>query len=302
MWYTEEKMVILVWLNLQDKLSSDKFIVIVTGLSGAGKTVTLRTLEDIGFFCVDNLPPPVILEFLKLLEECTNVKNIAIGIDIRVQQFLEEATKVIEKIKNTYKAEILFLEADEDTILLRYKETRRPHPLSTYPSNLIEAIKRERTLLYCLRSLSDRIIDTSSFNPHQLRALVRSIYASEEILPSVTIISFGYKKGIPTNADLVFDARFLPNPYFIPSLMDLNGTDQSVRNFVLSQKETVEFLSHVKNFLTFAVSGYKKEGRAYITIAIGCTGGKHRSVVLAEEIAQHLKSLSFNPVVIHRDL
>ncbi|WP_353683605.1 RNase adapter RapZ [Thermodesulfovibrio sp. 3907-1M] len=289
-------------MNQQDKLSSEKFIVIVTGLSGAGKTVTLRTLEDIGFFCVDNLPPPVILEFLKLLEKHTTFRNIAIGIDIRVQQFLEEATKVIEKIKSIYRTEILFLEADDEAILLRYKETRRPHPLSGYGSDLIEAVKKERALLYPLRSFSERIIDTSNFNPHQLKSLIRSIYAEEEILPSVTIISFGYKKGVPMNADLVFDARFLPNPYFVPSLTELSGKDEPVRDFVLKQKETIEFLKYIKNFLNFAVSGYKKEGRAYITIAIGCTGGRHRSVVLAEEIARYIKSLSLNPVVIHRDL
>ncbi|GAB5047107.1 RNase adapter RapZ [Thermodesulfovibrio sp. TK110] len=289
-------------MSQPDKLKSEKFIVIVTGLSGAGKTVTLRTLEDIGFFCVDNLPPPVVLEFLKLLERYTTFKNIAIGIDIRVQQFLEEATKVIEKLKSIYKIEILFLEADDEAILLRYKETRRPHPLSSYSSDLIGAIKKERALLYSLRSFSERIIDTSNFNPHQLRSLIRSIYAEEEILPSVTIISFGYKKGIPMNADLVFDARFLPNPYFVPSLTELSGKDEPVKDFVLKQKETIEFLKYIKNFLSFAFSGYKKEGRAYITIAIGCTGGRHRSVVLAEEIAKYIKSLSLSPVVIHRDL
>jgi UPF0042 nucleotide-binding protein len=289
-------------LSQPDKLNSEKFIVIVTGLSGAGKTVTLRTLEDIGFFCVDNLPPPVILEFLKLLDKHTTFRNIAIGIDIRVQQFFEEAIKLIKKIKKSYKTEVLFLEADDEAILLRYKETRRPHPLSGYVSDLIEAIKKERAMLYPLRSFSERIIDTSRFNPHQLKSLIRSIYAAEEILPSVIVISFGYKKGVPMNADLVFDARFLPNPYFVPSLTELSGKDKPVRDFVLKQKETIEFLKYIKNFLNFAVSGYKKEGRAYITIAIGCTGGRHRSVVLAEEIAEYIKSLSLNPVVIHRDL
>lgn len=283
-------------------MSSEKFIVIVTGLSGAGKTVTLRTLEDIGFFCVDNLPPPVILEFLKLLDKHTSFRNIAIGIDIRSHQFLEKAAKIIEKIRNTYKTEVLFLEADDETILLRYKETRRPHPLSAHYSDLIEAIKKERVLLYPLRCSSERIIDTSKFNPHQLKFFVRSMYGAEEISPSVTVISFGYKKGVPTNADLVFDARFLPNPYFVPSLTDLNGKDKAVKDFVLKQKETSEFLEYIKNFLNFAISGYKKEGRAYVTVAIGCTGGKHRSVVLAEEIAEYIRSLSLNTVVIHRDL
>lgn len=283
-------------------MNFDKFIVIVTGLSGGGKTVTLRTLEDIGFFCVDNLPPPIVLEFLGMLNEYSSFKNIAIGIDIRVQQFLEKATELIKRIKDIYKIEVLFLEADDDTILLRYKETRRPHPLSTHYNDLHKAIKQEKALLYPLRCLSDRIIDTSNLNPHELKFLIRSMYGAEKISPSITIISFGYKKGIPANADLIFDARFLPNPYFIPSLTDLNGKDKPVKDFVLKQNETIEFLTYIKNFLSFAVSGYKREGRAYVTIAIGCTGGRHRSVVLVEEIADYLRSLSLNPVVIHRDL
>lgn len=280
----------------------EKFIIIVTGLSGGGKTVTIRTLEDIGFFCVDNLPPPVILEFLGMLNEFSSFRNIAIGIDIRAQQFLEKATEVIKKIKDLYKTEVLFMEADDETILLRYKETRRPHPLSGLYNDLLKAIKQEKVLLYPIRSCSDRIIDTSNFNPHALKFLIRSLYGAEEISPSVTVMSFGYKKGIPANADLVFDARFLPNPYFVPFLTDLNGTDEEVKNFVLKQNETVEFLKYIKIFLNYALSGYKKEGRPYITIAIGCTGGKHRSVVIAEEIARYLRSLFVNSVVIHRDL
>jgi Predicted P-loop-containing kinase len=269
-------------------LPLEKFIIIVTGLSGGGKTVTIRTLEDIGFFCVDNLPPPVILEFLGMLNEFSSFRNIAIGIDIRAQQFLEKATEVLKKIKDRYKTEVLFMEADDETILLRYKETRRPHPLSGLYNDLLKAIKQEKVLLYPIRSCSDRIIDTSNFNPHALKFLIRSLYGAEEISPSVTVMSFGYKKGIPANADLVFDARFLPNPYFVPFLTDLNGTDEEVKNFVLKQNETVEFLKYIKIFLNYALSGYKKEGRPYITIAIGCTGGKHRSVVIAEEIARYL--------------
>ncbi|MEN2993851.1 MAG: RNase adapter RapZ [Thermodesulfovibrio sp.] len=283
-------------------MSSEKFIVIVTGLSGAGKTVTIRTLEDIGFFCVDNLPPPVVSEFLKMLDEYSNFKNIAIGIDIRVKDFLETATELIKKIKNNYKVEVLFLEADEETILLRYKETRRPHPLSSFYASLQEAFKHEMELLYPLRCLADRVVDTSKLNPHELKSLIRHMYGAENISPSITIISFSYKKGIPVNADLIFDARFLPNPYFIPSLTDLTGKDKAVKDFMLKQKETIEFLKYVKDFLKFAISGYKKEGRAYVTVAIGCTGGKHRSVALVEEIAEYLKGFSFNPVVVHRDL
>lgn len=277
-------------------------LIIVTGLSGGGKTVTLRTLEDIGYFCVDNLPPPALSEFLRILSKHGNFQKIAIGIDIRVHQFLERVFDVIRGIRKNYRTEVLFLEADDDTILRRYKETRRPHPLFSIYEDLLRAIKEERLMLNPLRNHASRIIDTSNFNPHELKFLISSVYGGEFKLPSITVISFGFKKGIPINADLIFDARFLPNPYFVPALSDLTGKEESVKNFVLKQKETKKFLRHINNFLKFAIAGYKREGRAYVTIAIGCTGGKHRSVVLADEIAEYLRNLSFNPIVIHRDL
>ncbi|GAB6183399.1 RNase adapter RapZ [Thermodesulfovibrio hydrogeniphilus] len=277
-------------------------IVIVTGLSGAGKTVTLRTLEDMGFFCIDNLPPPAVPEFLEILNKHGDFEKIAIAVDIRAYKFLKTAVTIIEKIKEDYITEVLFLEADDETILRRYKETRRPHPLYSLYENLQDAIKEERKSLSSIRSFSDRIVDTSNFNPHELKFYISSIFGGQIKQPTITIISFGFKKGIPSNADLVFDARFLPNPYFIPSLSPLTGKEEPVKDFVLKQKETKEFLDHVFGFLKFALEGYKREGRAYITIAIGCTGGKHRSVVLAEEIANFIKGLSLNPILIHRDL
>jgi UPF0042 nucleotide-binding protein len=283
-------------------LNNEPFIVIVTGLSGGGKTVTLRTLEDMGFFCVDNLPPPLILNFLEMLEEYSKIKNVAFGMDIRIHEFFGIAHEVIKKVRQRYKTEVLFLEADEETIMRRYKETRRPHPLLTQYEDLLKAIKQENIFLYPLREISDRILDTSSFNPHELKLVIRSIYGENYEFPLITIISFGYKKGVPVNADMVFDVRFLPNPYFIPSLTHLSGKDASVKDFVLKQKETEEFLMHIKNFLNFLIPKYKKEGRAYLTIAIGCTGGKHRSVVIAEYLAEHLEGISFKPHIVHRDL
>jgi len=283
-------------------LDSKPNIAIVTGLSGGGKTVTLRTLEDIGYFCIDNLPPPALPDILRILKKYSNLSKIAVGIDIRSCQFFEKTVEIIEKIKKKYGAEVIFLEADDDTILRRYKETRRPHPLSCLYEDLNESIKQERILLNSIRNFADRIIDTSNLNPHELKFLITSVYGAEKRPPSINIISFGFKKGIPTSADIVFDARFLPNPYFVPSLTHLTGKDKEVKDFVLKHKETEDFLEHIKDLLKFAMEGYKKEGRAYITIAIGCTGGMHRSVVLAEEIANFLKNLSFNPKVIHRDL
>jgi UPF0042 nucleotide-binding protein len=283
-------------------LSSNLHIVIVTGLSGAGKTVTLRTFEDLGFFCIDNLPLPLVLEFIKLIQDYSYSNKIAIGVDIRSYSFFEKALDSIKEVKKRYTLEILFLQADEEIILRRYKETRRPHPLFSRYINLLEAIKEEHSLLSPLRELADRIIDTTNFNPHELREFIRDIYEKKANYPSITVISFGYKKGIPLNTDLVFDVRCLPNPYFVNNLSHLTGKDKPVRDFVLNQDDTKKFITRIKSFLNFALPRYKKEGRAYLTIAIGCTGGKHRSVVIVEEISDYLKRKFPNVTVVHRDL
>ncbi|MCX7988994.1 MAG: RNase adapter RapZ [Thermodesulfovibrio sp.] len=283
-------------------MSCNPYIVIVTGLSGAGKTVTLRTLEDLSFFCIDNLPPPLVINFIKLINEYGYCDKIAIGVDIRGYNFSEKASEFIKEIKERYATEILFLQADEETILRRYKETRRPHPLFPKYKNLIESIRQEHNLLSPLRELSDRIIDTTNFNPHELREFIRSIYEKDKTYPTITVISFGYKKGIPTNADLIFDVRYLPNPYFVDNLSQLTGIDKPVRDFVLSHNDTKKFIRRVKSFLKFVLPKYKREGRAYLTIAIGCTGGRHRSVVIADIISDYIRKNFFNVTTIHRDL
>ncbi len=285
------------------------FVLIVSGLSGAGKTVALRSLEDNGYFCIDNLPLTLIEAFLSTINT-SSINKVGIGIDIREKEFLQDAYRIFTSLRPNYAIEILFLEAETDIIMRRYKETRRPHPmLSVYPEMDMEnAIEKERLLLSIIKDSSDKIIDTTNYTPHQLRLLIASTYGTVETDSSkgginISVISFGHKYGTPQNPDILFDVRFLPNPYFIPELKPLKGTDSIISDFVLGNEETREFLSHVENFLDFLVPQYIKEGRKYLVIGIGCTGGRHRSPAIAEHLAGHIKKRhGLQPNVIHRDM
>lgn len=304
--------------------SLDLRVIIVSGLSGSGKTVALRALEDVGYFCIDNLPVKLIKPFL-LTMSSSDIKKIGIGIDIREKEFLQDAYSILSDIKRDCNVEILFLEAEKDVIIRRYKETRRPHPMLTMrclPTNNLrqrhsetslsgrdmdieKAMEEERSLLSAIREASDRVIDTSGYTPHQLRHLIMSYYdnANKSHAIEVSIMSFGYKFGTPLNVDLLFDVRFLPNPYFIPELKPLKGIDNAVRSFVLENDKTKEFLSHLLPLMDFLLPHYIAEGKTYLTIAIGCTGGVHRSPAIADKIAVYIRQRhGLQTDVMHRDM
>lgn len=282
-------------------------VVIVSGLSGAGKTVALRALEDTGYFCIDNLPVALIEPFLSTIKTKQDIEKIGIGVDIREKEFLSDAYNILSFLKGQYRIEILFLEAEKDVMLRRYKETRRPHPMLSIRGEMSmeAAVEEERMLLSVIRDAADMIIDTSNYTPHQLRYLITSMYGNvvETQAINISLISFGYKFGVPQNVDLLFDVRFLPNPYFIPELKHLKGTDSVVYDFVMKSNETKEFLGHITRIIDFLLPHYIREGRTYLVMGIGCTGGRHRSPAIVEDISRSIKEKhGIKPNVIHRDM
>jgi len=276
-------------------------IIILTGLSGAGKTVALNAFEDSGYFCVDNLPSPLINTFANLCSKTPTISKIAIGIDIRERKFLQKFSDMTSSLRKKHALQIIFLEAEEDVLIRRFKETRRPHPLGH--NDLKKAIQKEIELLSHIKQESDTIIDSSSLSPHQLRKMILEFYLKkgpQEM--TINLISFGYKYGVPLEADLMFDVRFLPNPYFIQELKHLPGTSKEVKDFVLSKNETKEFLEKFYPLLDHVIPLYKQEGKSYLTIAIGCTGGHHRSPAILQEIEKRLKKQKLTTILSHRDL
>ena len=279
-------------------------IVILSGLSGSGKSTAIKSLEDIGYYCVDNLPTLLINNFIDMCinSEITSTR-IALVIDIRIndKSTLNNFDKIIGSIKEKVKnLKILFLDSKNEALVKRFKETRREHPLSR-DGNILESVEREREILENVRQISDHIIDTSEYNVHELREHINIIFGnadSDKI--SLNILSFGFKHGYPLNADIVLDARFLPNPFFVETLKALDGNDQEIKDFVLSNTESKEFIEKISDLLTFLIPKYKKEGKSFINLAIGCTGGKHRSVVITNEIANSFSDL--DPSVKHRDI
>jgi UPF0042 nucleotide-binding protein len=286
---------------MKDLGKSRPFAIVLTGLSGAGKTVALNAFEDSSYFCVDNLPASLIKTFVHLCHKTPDISKIAIGVDIRERKFSADINNIIRSLKKKHDLNIIFLEAAEEDLVRRFKETRRPHPLGD--KDLKKAIQREKKMLSEIRGAADRVIDTSSLTPHQLRDIIIRHYSGDKKKPmAISLVSFGFKYGTPSEADLLFDVRFLPNPHFVQELNPLQGTTQKVRRFVLGKKETGSFLEKLYPLLEFLLPCYQEEGRTYLTIGIGCTGGMHRSPVIVEELGKSLKKKKLSVSVTHRDL
>ncbi len=281
-------------------------VYIITGLSGSGKTTAIQAFEDASYYCVDNMPMELLPKFLELpLQENPGIKGLAFVMDMRSKNFITDYPTGICSIEAMgIPIKIIFLEADINTLLKRFSQTRRQHPVTSQRS-LLESIKFEKNIMHPMKLTAHHNIDTSNYNVHELKSKILSlIHGKDESysLTRINIVSFGFKYGIPNDADLVMDMRFLANPYFVPELKTLDGESQAVKQFVLSNKETKNFLEKYLNLLDYLIPLYKRENKAYLTFAIGCTGGRHRSVAIARNIFEHLNQKGLSPGLIHRDI
>jgi len=280
-------------------------MVVVTGMSGSGRSAALKAFEDIGYYCVDNLPLPLLSEFIRYASRSDQTLQTAIGIDIRERNFAEEFPQRYGALKAAGQGiEMLFLEASDQVLVRRYSETRRPHVLATGDTSLQDAIIQERSALAEVRKLADRILETTDYTVHDLRQAVERYYAdrdgSRPML--ITLVTFGYKFGAPYDLDLLFDLRFLPNPHFVPELKALTGEDAKVREYVTERAGAREFLDRLRDFLAYLLPRYRSEGKSYLTIGFGCTGGRHRSVSVALVMAERLREFGYEVNVKHRDI
>jgi UPF0042 nucleotide-binding protein len=277
-------------------------VVIVTGMAGSGRTTALRALEDLGYFCMDNLPVVLLPKVLELAGGAGPMQRVAVGIDAREPHFADQAGSTLDHLRaQGLSVRVLFLDASDDTLIQRFSETRRRHPLDV-DGDVRSAVHRERELLEDMRHRADVLADSSRFSVHELRDFVqRSFSSGPRPQMVVRLMSFGFKHGTPTEADMMLDVRFLPNPYFVPGLRDISGTHPLVASFVQAQEDTPLFVDRIVDLLDFLMPRYQREGKAYLTIAIGCTGGRHRSVAVVELLATRLTARGYDPKVSHRD-
>ncbi len=280
-------------------------LLVISGLSGSGKSTAANALEDIGYYCVDNLPLPLLRTFLAdPLAQVGDRRLIAVVTDVRAPGSAETLPELLETIdRRRFELTVVFLEATEESLLRRYSETRRSHPIGVGERPVIDGIRREKVLLAALRGLADLILDTSEWSVHDVRReIYREFAEGREASLTVSLVSFGFKHGIPAGSDLVFDVRFLPNPYFIPDLRELSGRDRPVQEFLDAQPDFGELADRLEEFLAFLLPRYQRENRSYVTLAVGCTGGKHRSVALCEDLASRLAPRDWGVRLRHRDV
>ena len=278
-------------------------LVVITGMSGSGKASVLKAFEDLGYYCVDNLPVDLMQRFAELIKQSPEITRAALVVDVREGQKLERLPRQLQQLKATVNTTIIFLEASDEVLLRRYSETRRPHPLSGRSDPVKVALSAERKRLSRLRDVADIVVDTSKFNVHELRSYITERFQRERSDKNILVscISFGYKHGVPQEADLVFDVRFLPNPHFVPEFRPYTGKHPKVAKYIRSFPQTQEFISRISDMLIYLLPHYVAEGKSYLTIAFGCTGGQHRSVMIAEEVLKRLKAAGYNVKVVHRD-
>jgi len=287
---------------MKDATKDNRFLV-VTGLSGSGKTVVSRALEDLGYYCIDNLPAKLIPDLVDLwIKRKVEIDRVALVIDIREPRFLSEFPRVFREIRKKAPARLIFLEASDECLVKRFSETRRPHPLSR-GKPIHEGVRLERKRLAGIRRMADDIVDTSNLTIYQLRDVIAERVLRRRPRPlQVVVISFGYKHGLPLDSDFVFDTRFLPNPFYVDRLRARTGKVRSVREFVLGSPGAQGFLRELSRFMDFAVPRFAREGKSTLTVSVGCTGGRHRSVVVAEELRKHLRAAGCDAKIYHRDL